>query len=195
MQNRFLTVLIFICTALSSPGMASGGAEPAKDPHAAPAADAPPAPVGPRREYNPGPTTPFPEKIEGVNLINNNPFTLSPIRGRALMAIFIASWCEPCQQLMSQIKTVSEKYSNVYTDVVFIFAHDTLSDARGFAKEHKLTGNLTLATHNILKEFKNPELPAVYVSDRYKYMGNRFLKMTSDDIVKLETYMSKLTAL
>lgn len=158
-------------------------------------ATAPPAPIGPSRHYNPGPVEDFPKTISGVDVTTGKNFTYKSKRGRSAMVFFIASWCESCQQLMPQIKVVDHKFSKSYTDVIYVFAHDTKTDAAGFAKEHKLAGNLILADHEILKQFKNPTLPAVYVSDRYNYLGNRFIKFTAADLQSLTEYMTKLTLL
>lgn len=155
----------------------------------------PPAPVGPSRNYNPGPVEPFPKEISGTNLQSGKTQTIVPKKGRVTVVFFIASWCEPCQQLMPKIKITAAKYSNIYTDVIYVFAHDTKEDAAGFAKEHKLTGTMLLANHEILKSFKNPPLPAVYVGDRYTYLSNRYLKMNTADIESLDKYLAKLTAL
>lgn len=158
-------------------------------------AAAPAAPAGPNRHYNPGPVEEFPKVITGVDILTGETYTYNVKRGRVPMVFFVASWCESCQQLMPQIKVIANKFSRSYTDVIYVFAHDTKSDAAAFAKEHKLAGHLLLADHEILKAFKNPSLPAVYVGDRYNYIGNRFLKFTAADLNTLSDYMTKLTLL
>lgn len=154
-----------------------------------------PAPAGPNRHYNPGPVEEFPKQFTGVDILTGETYTYKTKRGRVPLVFFVASWCESCQQLMPQIKVVANQFSRSYTDVIYIFAHDTKSDAAAFAKEHKLSGHLLLADHEILKAFKNPSLPAVYVGDRYNYIGNRFLKFTAADLKTLSEYMTKLTLL
>ncbi len=156
---------------------------------------APPAPVGPQRKYNPGTVTMFPAEITGTDLITGEKFSLKTKEGRVTLVFFIASWSDPCQQVITEIKAVANRYSSIYTDVVYVFAHDTKDDAKGFAKEHKIVGRMTLATNDILKNFKNPQIPAAYVSDRKLYLGNRFLKMTSKELSELDKYLMKVTAL
>ena len=155
----------------------------------------PPVPAGPKREYNPGPVEKFPEKLSGLSLKTGKPYTYNVKRGRAAMVFFVASWCEPCQQLMPNMKSVAQKFERTYVDVIYVFAHDTRDDAAGFAKEHKLSGDLILATPDILRNFKNPPLPSVYIGDRYNYFGYRVIKLTSKDFPILSDYLEKLTAL
>lgn len=186
-------VLCGIPTAASASG--GGEAKPAAEGHGGGEAAKPTPPPGPSRKYNPGPVESFPTEISGVDLKSGKSTSYKPQRGRATLIFFIASWCEPCQQVMPRIKTIATKYSDTYTDVIYVFAHDTREDAAGFAKEHKLAGKMILAGHEILKAFKNPPLPTVYVSDRYLYLGNRFLKTSTADLEELDKYLAKLTIL
>lgn len=188
--TQSLATVLFLGTASLSYASGGGGGE-----HGDTAEPAPAVPVGPKRQYNPGTVEMFPTDISGVDLKTGKNFTYKVERGRVALVFFVASWCEPCQQLMPQLKNVAQKFGPRYTDVIYVFAHDTKDDASGFAKEHKLTGRMLLANHEILKSFKNPPLPSVYSSDRYTYMGNRFLKITPKEISELEDYLSKLTAL
>ncbi len=182
--------------AQATPDPAASKADPHTAPDAAKEGDVEPAkPLGPSRKYNPGAVQPFPAEITGKDVLTGRDATYKVTPGRGTIVVFIASWCEPCQQIMPQLKQVTSRYSSLYTDVVFIFAHDTVEDARGFAKEHKLSGNLFVATHDILKTFKNPMIPAVYVGDRYNYMGHRFIKMTAKDTLELDSYLAKINSL
>lgn len=196
-QFQLFTFLAF-ALLLSATSYASGGGghdekPAAKDAHGE--AAEPPAPIGPSRHYNPGKVELFPQEISGIDITTGENFTYKTKRGRATMVFFVASWCESCQQLMPKIKVVAQKFARSYTDVIYVFAHDTKADAAGFAKEHKLAGRMLLANHEILKAFKNPTLPAVYVGDRYNYIGNRFIKFTPADLQALNEYMTKLTLL
>jgi thiol-disulfide isomerase/thioredoxin len=189
-----MAIFMAIIVTTSTAGYASGHDEkPAvKSEHGEEAA---PTPIGPNRHYNPGPVEMFPKEISGIDILSRENFTYKTKRGRATMVFFVASWCESCQQLMPQIKIVANKFARSYTDVIYVFAHDTKADAAGFAKEHKLAGRLLLANHEILKAFKNPTLPSVYIGDRYNYIANRYIKFTTTDLESLNEYMTKLTLL
>jgi hypothetical protein len=76
-----------------------------------------------------------------------------------------------------------------------VFAHDTKEDAAGFVKEHQLTTRAVMANNEVLQAFKNPELPSIYISDRWGYMADRFINTKKTDIDKVDVVMSKITAL
>ena len=154
----------------------------------------PPAPTGPKREYNAGKIMKFPSfKAQVAGSTKNIEF--QPKNGHAVMIIFLASWCEPCQILMGDLKQLARKYSGNNTDVYFVFAHDTKGDAAGFIKEHQLANTSVMADIEMLTAFKNPELPSVYVSDKWGYLADRFLNIKKNDIDKIDTVMGKITTL
>ena len=155
---------------------------------------APPPPSGPKRDYNPGKVLPFPPfKAEAIGL--QKTIDYKPKKGRAAMLIFVASWCEPCQVLMPEFKQLARKYANENTDVYFVFAHDTREDASGFVKEHQLAQTSVMANVDLLIAFKNPELPSIYLADRWTYLGDRFIKVKKSDINAVDAAMGKITAL
>ncbi len=119
--------------------------------------------------------------------------TVEPRKGRAQVVLFLASWCEPCQQLMADYLRVQKKYQHLNTDFVFIFSHDTKDDAEGFMKEYGIT-NGYLASHEVLKLFHNPDLPAIYVADRHGWMATRLLKAGTKDVATLEELLRPITA-
>jgi thiol-disulfide isomerase/thioredoxin len=161
---------------------------------AAEAPAAPPVPSGPKREYNPGKVMPFPPFTAEV-IGRQQTIDYKPQKGRAALIIFVASWCEPCQVLMPEFKQLARKYASDSTDVFFVFAHDTKQDATGFVKEHQLTQTSVLANVDLLISFKNPELPSIYIADRWTYLGERFIKVKKSDIDAIDTAMGKITAL
>lgn len=113
--------------------------------------------------------------------------------GRAQVILFLASWCEPCQQLMGDYLRVQKKYSRLNTDFIYVFAHDTKDDAEGFMKEYGMKRGY-LANHEVLKAFNNPELPSIYVADRHGWMMTRMIKATPKDVGALAEYLRPITA-
>lgn len=166
---------------------------PKADPHPTPA-PAPAAPTGPQREYNPGKVLEFPS-FQGESITDGQTLSFKPEKGRSVVVIFIASWCEPCQVLMPELKQLARKYSTSSNQVFFVFSHDTKTDAAAFAKEHQLTSPSIMANVEILTVFKNPELPSVYVGDKWGYMADRYIKIQKDSVAALDDTISKITAL
>ena len=67
--------------------------------------------------------------------------------------------------MVNDFQALEEKFNQHASKFVYIFAHDTKSDAKKFAKTVNFSNSL-LADHDLLKSFKNPDLPAVFVKDR-----------------------------
>jgi hypothetical protein len=109
--------------------------------------------------------------------------------------VFLASWSVPSQQQIREYKRIEEKYQGRFTDFVYIFAHDTENDARGFSNVYKLGSNTMLASANVLEAFHQPELPSYYVADRYKWLVLRRINTQKQDLDELDNFLSLHTAL
>ena len=118
---------------------------------------------------------------------------VQPRPGRALVVVFLASWCEPCQQLMPEILRLEKHYNKLNTDFVYVFTHDTGDDAAGFMKEFALE-HAYLANQDVLKIYHNPELPTIYVGDRHKWLAGRFVNVSQQDLAKLDNLLRPMTA-
>jgi hypothetical protein len=79
--------------------------------------------------------------------------------------------------------------------LLFVFSHDTKQDAAAFAKEHQLTTPALMSNVEILTDFKNPELPSVYIGDKWGYLADRFIKIQKSDIDALDAVIAKITTL
>ena len=117
-----------------------------------------------------------------------------PTKGRAAIIVFLASWCIPCQEMISKIKTIEDAQDHFDLDLVFVFVSDTLQDAQGFAKEHKIRNGM-LANPEILKEWHGPELPTIYVADRHNRLKGRYIKPNDGDFAKLKEDLRLMYAL
>ncbi len=113
--------------------------------------------------------------------------------GRVLVLFFLASWCEPCQEIIGEVRRLEKRYQGLAADFVYVFAHDTRDDAAGFMREHGMNQGL-LANHDLLKEYHNPELPTVYVGDRDGFLLTRYIKVNSANLTDLNNLLLKLTA-
>jgi thiol-disulfide isomerase/thioredoxin len=193
--NFILSMVIWSSLAIASSDTSkksdgAGNAHGASDQSQPP----PEAPKGPSRNYNPGKITKFPS-FQAISLATGGEIKYEPQKGRATLVIFIASWCDPCQILMGEFNQIARKYSSQSTDVFFVFAHDTKDDATGFMKEHQISSPVLMANQDLLKAFKNPELPSIYIADRWGYLADRFIKVKKDDIQNADLTLAKITAL
>jgi thiol-disulfide isomerase/thioredoxin len=188
-MSQLLLLIVFLLTLMSA---ATARAETSKEtPTTASEAK---TQSGPKREYNPGKVLSFPN-FSGESLLNGETLAFNSKRGHSVVVIFIASWCEPCQVLMPELKQLARKHSHASNHVYFVFAHDTKQDAAAFSKEHQLKFPALMANVDILTHFKNPELPSVYIGDKWGYLADRFIKVQKDDIDALDNVISNITAL
>jgi thiol-disulfide isomerase/thioredoxin len=133
--------------------------------------------------------------FKATSLDRRESATVTPQDGRVKVIVFLASWCLPCQQQIKEFKRIEEKYQNRFTDFVYIFAHDTESDARGFSNVYKIGSNAMMASASVLEAFHQPELPTYYVADRYKWMVLRRINTQKADLDELDNFLSLHTAL
>ncbi len=115
-------------------------------------------------------------------------------KGRIQLVVFVASWCIPCQQIIDDMERVHAKHKDKYTDLIYVFAHDTEKDALAFARYHKIEAKSYLGTAKVLEDFHQPELPSIYGSDRYGWLAYRKLSAKEQDVTELDTFLIKHSA-
>ncbi len=120
------------------------------------------------------------------SLTTQEPEAFAAKKGRVLIVVFLASWCIPCQQLVADFKNIATKYESAYTDLIYVFAHDTPPDVRAFTSYHKLNKDAYLGTAKVLEDFHQPDLPSIYVADRYGWLVYRKLNLKENDLKELE---------
>lgn len=133
----------------------------------------------------------FPD-IEATDL-SKVPKKIHSQKGYVTLLFFIASWCVPCQNMMKNVQNLRKRYEPLSTRFYFVFAHDLAQDAKNFAQEYKLE-NTILANHDVLKTFHNPQLPAVYISDRDEWLVDRVLGLTDKSLKELDSTLYMMTA-
>ena len=114
--------------------------------------------------------------------------------GRGAVLFFIASWCIPCQRMVPKLKEIADRFEPTgYFYFRFIFAHDTVADAKAFAKEYKIERAL-FANYSILKAFKNPPLPTVILGDRHGWLTAMYREVKSEDLDSIAEILTALNA-
>lgn len=135
----------------------------------------------------------FPD-VSGRSLADGEPTVVQPKKGQAVVLFFLASWCLPCQKLAPTMQVIRKKYESQSARFIFVFAQDTLKDAQGFMKSHKLEGEAILADKASLKTFHEPELPSVYMGDRTNWLALRYIKVSRDQLKELNDILAEHTA-
>ena len=95
--------------------------------------------------------------IKGQRVGSFTNFTYRPIKGKAVVVIFIASWCRTCQKLIGDFIDLEKKYTRLHTDFIYVFSHDTKKDATNFVDHFKMDGHNIMANHTVLRSFKEPD--------------------------------------
>lgn len=132
--------------------------------------------------------------ISGRAIFSEEKLTFAPQKGIALVAVFIASWCLPCQKMIQKIQALHKHYQPINAQFVFVFAHDTPEDAVGFAKEYGIASDAIIADHKILADFHNPKLPSIYMSDRRTWLYRRFIDVDDKGLEALNQTLSIMTS-
>jgi thiol-disulfide isomerase/thioredoxin len=133
-------------------------------------------------------------ELHGRSVVSEENFRFTTERGMAEVVIFLASWCLPCQQIIMEIKRLEEKYRERHTRFLYVFTHDTLVDAKGFAQAYKLEGALMMANAKILEDFHQPELPTIYLADRMEWITMRLVDADAKALAKLDKFLDVHTA-
>jgi thiol-disulfide isomerase/thioredoxin len=115
--------------------------------------------------------------------------------GEAVVLVFLASWCLPCQSLIDEIQKIEKRYESSYTKFYYVFSHDTVDDAKGFIQTYKVTGNLLEANQILLDTFHQPELPSIYVGDRFGWLVSRYNDTDEADLKALDELLKYHTSL
>lgn len=133
-------------------------------------------------------------KIKALNLSTLQNSTVIHKKGQILVVFFISSWCVPCQRLMDRFIEIDNKFSKLYTKIIYILTHDTQEDALGFAKEFKIINKSLLYNDDIIQTFHNPQLPSVYISDKEGWLINRYIKINYENTLELEKFLDMLNS-
>ncbi len=131
--------------------------------------------------------------IEAQSIQTGKIIKFAPEKGTAKVIIFLASWCLKCQKLIPEIKKIEMEYKDKHTDFLYVFTHDTESDAMGFIKGYKIDTQAILANKKILNDFHQPPLPSIYIGDRYEWLGHREISLNEEGLKKISRYLKAHT--
>lgn len=133
--------------------------------------------------------------ISGKSVFSEEQIQIQPEKGFVSVVVFIASWCERCQRLVESFEKLRNDFKDSPVRIIYVFSHDTIADAQGFSKEHKLQGQSILSNHEILKSFHNPPLPSIYLADRRGWLLQRYLDAEAKDIAETRKLLKMMTAI
>ena len=125
----------------------------------------------------------------------NEQFEYKPVRGRGTVVIFLSASCLPCQEQMENLRRIEARYNRLFTDFIYVFVNDSSKDALAFAKEYGIgESKLVHGTFELLKAYKNPPLPSIYIGDRHGWIGSSYLSLDTAKVEKVNHYLKLMTA-
>ncbi|MDD9951239.1 MAG: hypothetical protein OXT67_06695 [Zetaproteobacteria bacterium] len=94
--------------------------------------------------------------------------------------VSLASWCVPCQDMVKEMMRLEEKYKDRDCRFTYVFYHDVPADVKGFLRRYPVRRYI-LASDQVRQVLHNPNLPGVYVADRWGWiMARRMFRQKSD---------------
>lgn len=170
-------------------GHGGGGAEA----EATPTPEPTPDPNIITNEWVPGKITKMPA-VSGKAVVGGGSVTKKAEVGYAMVVVFVASWCEPCQSAVQELERIQGKYEKIHTRVLYVFSHDAAQDAQDFASEYKIAERSLVADAATIATFKNPPLPTVYLVDRREWIAGRWVEIKPEGIQELDNALRLMTA-
>ncbi len=186
--RSMIALAVFLLAFLSTARAEEHGAKPEHGKEA----EAEPVASGPTDHYV-HKWLAFPTVVGAALPAGDGQRTIGGQPGRMTVVIFLASWCEPCQQLLPRLRNLEKRYQHLAADFHYVFVHDTLDDAAGIMKEFGID-RAVLGNTEILKTFHNPDLPTIYVGDRHGWLMTRYVKAGPDAVDGLDELLKYLTA-
>jgi cytochrome c-type biogenesis protein len=79
-----------------------------------------------------------------VMTVDDNPITLSDLRGNVVLLNFWGTWCGPCRREMPEFQRAYEKFNNAGFEILAVAADDSFEAIATFRDEFELTFPLAL---------------------------------------------------
>ncbi len=134
--------------------------------------------------------------LRAVGLDGATEMEFKPKAQRVAIVVFLSSWCVPCQKIIPEIVKLEKKYKELPADFYYVFAHDYVKNANGFAREFGVdVSKSILDSDQILKDYHDPKPPSVYLSDRHEMLTDRFIDMKPSEVASLNRYLELLTGI
>ncbi len=98
---------------------------------------------------------------------NDQPVTLSDLRGQVVMINFWASWCGPCRREMPMLEQISQRYEPLGFTLIGVNVEENPADGQAFLKERPVSFPVLYDPENdISKLYDVVAMPSTVLIDR-----------------------------
>lgn len=113
---------------------------------------------------------------------NNNPVSLSDLRGQVVFLNIWATWCPPCRAEMPGIQSLYQEVDNQDVAFVMLSTDRDFAKAVQFKKDNGFTFPIFRLGQNLPAELHTSSIPATFVFDK-----EGVIRMTHEGMAKYNT--------
>ena len=108
--------------------------------------------------------------------MNGRPFSLSSLKGKAVLINFWATWCPPCRSEMPSLNKLHKEYGSGGLVVLAVSTDKTSSGVRDFLSKHPVDFAVLMDSDSkVSRQFKVFSLPTTFLLDKSGVIRQRFL--------------------
>jgi peroxiredoxin len=111
-----------------------------------------------------------PARNFNARLLSDEAFTLSQQRGKVVLVIFWATWCEPCREELPRLKKYYDQLKDKGFEIIAISLDSDKNRARKYIRENKLEWKNVCSGKvwgdHIVKRYKVNSIPSHWLIDR-----------------------------
>jgi len=108
--------------------------------------------------------------------INGRPFSLSSLKGKAVLVNFWATWCPPCRSEMPSLNKLYKEYGSGELVVLAVSTDRTSSGVKDFLSKHPVDFAVLMDSDSkVSRQFKVFSLPTTFLLDKSGVVRQRFL--------------------
>jgi peroxiredoxin len=122
----------------------------------------------------------LPAKNFAAKRLSGKGFTLSELRGRVILVVFWATWCEPCRHELPMLNRYYEELKDKGFEIVAVSLDTDPGKTKQFVQQHKLNWNHTCSGKKwadpAVKQYGVNSVPSYWLIDKKGYLRSVDLK-------------------
>lgn len=116
--------------------------------------------------------------------IDGKTFSLSDFKGKVVILDFFATYCPPCREEMSHLKTVQREFGNKVVIIsISVWKEDTDEKLKEFRSNYGITWILARDTANVRGKYDVPTIPTLCIIDQEGYIQHYHHGLTEASVL------------